>query len=125
MPARATGHGSRAGLTLQHDHVETKAARDTKAATRPPSRAGSPAAPALAGHAPSTGPQQLEIAAFMSPFVRLIICLFYPVAKPIALLLDFCLGLFLPGAGGAGGAAERAPHVEGGMRGGTAVGQSQ
>ena len=39
-----------------------------------------------------TGPSQIEIAAGIAPLTRILMCLLSPIAYPISLLLDCCLG---------------------------------
>lgn len=39
-----------------------------------------------------TGPNQLRIASFLAPFVRIILVLFWPVSYPISVLLDAIVG---------------------------------
>ncbi len=39
-----------------------------------------------------TGPSQLRIASNLTPLMWIVVILFYPVAAPIAALLDYCLG---------------------------------
>jgi len=38
------------------------------------------------------GPNQLQIASSLVPLVKFVMCIFYPLAKPIAILLDVVLG---------------------------------
>lgn len=40
----------------------------------------------------NVGPNQLKIAAFLAPFVKVLLALFYVIARPIGLLLDAWLG---------------------------------
>ena len=40
-----------------------------------------------------TGPQQVQIAVNMIPIVKFLICILYPICKPIALCLDCVLGV--------------------------------